>query len=180
MKTISVDLQKRKGKLRLYIIGAVFLIWMLLLSIINLFSHSFNWSATIFGIIIAFVLIGIAMSLFDVYKKKDPKITAESDGETIQFYFSHSLGRSNESSKIKLSDMKRFYLVKKRTRMMLTELSFEFEPIKGIFNEDIDVLPALLDIDGKGINTILNFVGEVAPEIMIGYGGSKFSQLLKN
>lgn len=179
MKSISIDLQKRKGKYRLFIFGLFFSAWMLILTIANLISSGFNWSACIFGILIAFLAIGIGMSLYDVYKKKEPKLTVESDGETIKFYFSHSLGKSNESKRITLANMKRFYLVKKKTRFLLTELSFEFEPKTGIFKEEVDVFPALLDADEKGIQTILNFVGEVAPDINIGYGGSMLSQLFK-
>ncbi len=177
MNTVSIDLKQRKGKFRLFMVGAIFMIWMLLLAIINLVGNGFNWSAICFLIFVGIFLIGIAMSLYDYYKKKNPKLTAESDGETIKFYFSHSLGKSNESSRIKLADMKRFYLVKKRTRLMLTELSFEFEPKSGIFKEKIEVFPELLEADDAGIKTILNFVAEVAPEINIGYGGSMLSQL---
>lgn len=180
MKSVSVDLQRRKAKYWLFIMGLFFSACMLMAGIANLVASGFSWSIGIFILFILLLVIGISMSLYDLFKKKNPKLTVESNGETIQFYFSHALGKSKESKKIKLADMKRFYLVKKRTRFLLTDLSFEFEPKSGIFKEEIDVFPELLDTDENGIRTILNFVGEVAPpDLKIGYGGSILSQLFK-
>lgn len=177
MKKIEVVLQKRTGKFKLYIAGAVFIGWMLVISTVSLVSHEFTWTAAILPGLMLFGAIGIGKSFYDYYMQKDPKLVVTSDGQTMQFYIGHASGNANESDSIKLADMKRFYLVEKKTRYFLKEQSFEFEPKSGIFKEEIDVLPSLSDIDENGVKSVMQFVGEMAPEITLGYYGSLYEKM---
>lgn len=177
MKEIEIALQKRKGKFRLYIVGTIFVSWMLLLAITALISHWFNWSAAIFTGVMLFAEIGLGIGLYDYFVKKDAKLVVASDGQTIQFYIRHSAGTSYKSDDIKLADMKRFYLFEKKTRFLFKEKSFEFEPKSSIFKENIDVFPALSDIDENGVKRVMQFVGENAPEITLGYYGSLYEKM---
>lgn len=177
MKKIEVALQKRTGKFKLYVGGIFFVGWMLILAVSALVSHWFDWSAAVFTGVMLFAAIGIGKGLYDYYTQKDAKLVVTSDGQTMQFYIGHASGNSNESESIKLADMKRFYLVEKKTRYFLKEKSFEFEPKKGIFKEEIDVFPSLSEIDENGVRSVMQFVGEMAPEITLGYYGSIYEKM---
>jgi len=177
MKKIEIALQKRSGKFKLYIAVAIFVAWMLILSVAALISHGFDWSAAVFTGLMVFAAIGVGKALYDYYTQKDAKLVVSSDGQTMQFYINHSTGNSNESDSIKLADMKRFYVVEKKTRYFLKDKSFEFEPKSGIFKENIDVFPSLSDIDENGVKTVMQFVGETAPGITLGYYGSLYEKM---
>jgi len=177
MKKIEIPLQKRTGKYKLYLFGGIFITWMLLLTIGNLVSEGFNWSATIFGGLMLFGAVAIGMALYDYYKQKDPKLTVESDGTIVRFFISHADGQANKSKSIKLENMKRFYLVTKKTRYLIKDKSFEFEPKSGIMKTNIEVFPSLSEIDEAGEAKVMGFMSEVAPELALGYYGSPLANL---
>lgn len=179
MKKIEIPLQKRKNKFRFYMAVTVFMAWMFLLSIGNLLVHGFNGSAAFFGGLMAFGMIAVGMAINDYYKQIDPKLAVESDGVIVRFYISHNTGKANESKNIQIENMKRFYLVTKKTRYFVKDKSFEFEPKSGILKTNVDVFPSLSEIDDEGVQKVLQFMSEVAPEIALGYYGSTFSQLFK-
>jgi hypothetical protein len=180
MKKIEIPLQKRTGKHMLYLAIGIFVFFILLSCIGNLFTSGFNWTATIFGGLMLFGAIAIGMSLSDYYKQKNTNLTVESDGSIVRFYILQNDGKKGESSKsIKLENMKRFYLVTKSTKYFIKDKSFEFEPKSGIIKTNIDVLPSLSDIDDVGVQKIMAFMNEVAPEVDLGYYGSTISQLFK-
>jgi len=159
--------------------GAVFLAWMLLLAIVSLLSKGFDWSAAIFGVVILFCAVAVGMSISDYYKQKEARLVVESDGVIMRFYISHSGGTSNKSKSIKLENMKRFYLVTKKTRYLIKDKSFEFEPKTGVFKTQVEVFPSLSEIDDAGVAKVMEFVGESAPEIVLGYYGSPLARMFK-
>src|SRR6218665_126592 len=99
-KKIEVALQKRTGKFKLYIAGAIFISWILVMSTISLVTNPFTWTATILPGLMLFGTIGIGIALYDYYTQKEARLVASSDGQTMQFYISHSTGTANESEGI--------------------------------------------------------------------------------
>ncbi|HLA55488.1 MAG TPA: hypothetical protein VK623_05285 [Flavobacterium sp.] len=178
MKKIEVPLQKRQGKLILFIVLALFCAWMTVLSVFSLIT-AFSWTPAIVAAILFSCLIGIGISLKKYFGWQNPNLVAESDGNTIRFFISHAAGESSKSEEIKLAGMKRFYQVTK-SRRGIKDTYFEFEPKSGIFKTEVDVLPSLYELNPMTISKIMEFVAEVAPEIMLGYyGGSALGQLFK-
>jgi hypothetical protein len=180
MKKIEVPLGKRSGRFSFYVLISFFIGWLLILAIENMFTKPFSGSSVVLAIIVLGVALAIGIGMYDYITKKEAKLVAESDGETIKFYINSSSGKSYELQPIALSEMGRFYAVEKKARiLMITEKYFQFQPKSGLSKEDINIIPDLFKIDKTGVAQIIQFVGEVAPEITLGYGGSVLSTLFK-
>ncbi|HMI05979.1 MAG TPA: hypothetical protein VK528_00430 [Flavobacterium sp.] len=177
MEKIEIPLQKRNGKFKLYVAVTVFMGWMFVLCIVNLIVKGFDWSPVVMAALLAFGLIAVGIALSDYYKQKNPKLAVESDGIIVRFFIGYDGGTANRSKSIKIENMKRFYLVTKKTRYLIKDKSFEFEPKKGILKTNIEVFPSLSDIDDAGVAKVMEFMGKMAPEIALGYYGSPLAQM---
>lgn len=172
MQKIEISLQKRSGKAMLYTAVGAFFALFILLSVGSVF-HGFNWGTLI--IFLLFLAGGAIVfnALIQYYVYKNVKSVVESDGTIIKFYNTNDAGKVfNESEEFKLAEMARFYVVKKRKRYLMTDLSFEFQPKSGLMSllkEDVDVFPALWEGTENDMKQIMAFVQSVAPEIELGY-----------
>lgn len=179
MEQIAVPLQKRTSKFTLYTIAGSIMAVILAFSTAKLIADGFSGSTAFFSGLLAFGLVAVGMALHDHYKQWHPELVVESDGTSIRFFIRHSMGTSNSSDSIKIGKMKRFYVVEKKTRYLIADRLFAFEPKSGIANTNIDVFPSLAEIDEAGIAKVMDFVGKKAPDMALGYSGPSFVGIFK-
>ncbi|WP_294824591.1 hypothetical protein [uncultured Flavobacterium sp.] len=179
MDKISIPLQKRKGKFILSIFVAVLAGWGFLAALSFTFTTGLTANSGIAGGILFLFLILLFVNFNDLNKLKSGTLTIESDGVIIRFYISYQGGTAKMSEDIKLERMSRFYIVHERRALVMVNKRFEFEPKTLTSVKKIDIFPSLLEINKQGFTKIMNFVGQVAPEIKLGYGGSALSNLIR-
>jgi hypothetical protein len=172
MQKLEISLQKRGGKAIIYV-GAAAVMSLFTLGIIGSMIHQFEWYFLVLFVLFAGGSAVVLNSLVQYFVYKNVKSVTESDGIMIKFYNTSDSGKVfNESEEFKLEEMGRFYVVKKRKRYLMTDLSFEFQPKSGLMSllkEDVDVFPALWEGSEEDMKQIMAFVKSVAPEIELGY-----------
>jgi len=179
MNILEIPLYLRRGKLIFYIFAMSFLTLVLALLGPGLFDAKFDWSVAC-GLLLLLVGMGyMVKSVYDGLLMRKPLLIVAVKDHKIVFYIRHSKGTANASQEIDLSEMQRFYTVKTRSRVLISDISFEFVPKSGYLRKRVDPLPDLLKIDKFDIPRILQFVQEMAPEIATGYDGGVIAQVFK-
>ena len=179
MTKIDVPLRKRTGKLILSIIVAVLAGWGFLAALTYTFTEGLTVNSGVSGGILLVLLILLFSNFNDFNKLKRGTLTVESDGTVIRFYISYEGSTAKMSEDIKIKDMARFYIVHTKRALVMVNKRFDFEEKNGIFPKKIEVFPSLLEINTVGFAQVMNFVGEVAPGIQLGYGGGVFANLMR-
>ena len=176
MQNFEIPLQKRKSKFILYILAAFVCVFAVISFVANMIMKEFSWWNFAIGILFLFGA-GLILSRLYVYvTSKQLKLVIETNGKKMTFYNKNESGKVfNKSEDFKLSNLGKFYVVKERTRYMMTNYSFAFES-KGaktsIFKKEVDAFPSLFEATEDDRNRVLAFVQESAPHIELGYENS--------
>jgi hypothetical protein len=172
MQKVDFLLEKRSAKLMLYLAVALFLVPMSIGLIVGMLSH-FMWLHLVLLGLFGFGDYLIFGALQQYFLYKDVRLVVESDGKTIKFWNTNAAGKVfNASEAFELDKMARFYIVKKRTRYLMTNFSYEFEEKSGLSilsKEEVSVFPALYEASENDRKAVLEFVKSVAPNIALGY-----------
>ena len=179
MEKIDIPLKKQSDKFTMTLVAAALVGMLLATCIYNIFNEGFNLVTGFQVGVVLIIFIAVLMSISDYTKMKDGTLTIESDGVVMRFYISHKTGTANKSNSIRLENMKRFYVVNKKTMFIFTDKMFEFEPKTGITKKRIEVFPSILEIDEAGFNKVMAFVNRVAPQIELGYNGFNLVNMFK-
>lgn len=172
MQKLELILTRRKNKAVLYWLAGVFMVIMVFLCV-GALLHEFEWFELVIGVLFLFGVLWVMNALKNFYFNKEVKLVVESDGETIRFF---NLGDSanifNSIAAIKLSDIKRFYIVQKRTRYFMHNYYFEYESkgtLGSLLKEKVECFPSLFKSDDDGRRQVLAFIKQLNPEIDLGY-----------
>jgi MFS family permease len=172
MQKFDILLQKRSGKLLIYLGAAAFIAPMAIALVGGIF-HEFHWYLLLLAVLVFFGVYLIFGALVEYFFYKDVRLVVESDGQTIKFYNTNSAGKVfNESEEFKLDEMARFYTVEKSTRYLLKNHYFEFEgksSLSLLLKEEVECFPKLYEATGEDRRNVLEFVQSVAPDIQLGY-----------
>ncbi len=169
MQKIEISLQKRTGKMLLYLPMMLLCIVALIGLVKSLVTDStwYYWLLLVIFLIGSFVVVN---GLIQYFLNKEAKLVIESDGQKIKFYNTNDAGKAfNESDEWDLAEFKRFYVVEKTSRFMIKDRSFAFEPKSGLLSTDVDCFPELWEAKQEDIKLVLGFVKSVAPDIELGY-----------
>lgn len=169
MQKIEISLQKRTGKMLLYLPMMLVCIF----AVIGLISSLIAESAWYYWVLLVIFLGGsflVINGLIQYFLNKEAKLVVESDGQKIKFYNINEAGKTfNESDEWDLAEFKRFYVVEKTSRFLIKDRSFAFEPKSGLLTTDVDCFPELWEAKEDEIKLVLGFVKSVAPDIELGY-----------
>ncbi|AWH86168.1 hypothetical protein HYN59_14090 [Flavobacterium album] len=176
---LQIPLRVRKAKLIVFVFAIAAITLILWFTLPSLLANDFTWKTALGGVIFI-VGLGFAIkSLFDGLTMKKPElIVAVKDGIAV-FFIRHAKGIANQSEEITLSEYSRFYTVKSRSRIMITDISFEFVPKSGFLRKKVDPFPELFGIDNYSVSRVLQFIGDAEPGINIGYDGGIISQVFR-
>lgn len=170
MQKIEISLQKRTGKMMLYLP----MMLVCVLAVIGLTKTVIAGAAWYYYIFLVIFLGGsflVINGLIQFFFNKEVKLVVESDGSKIKFYNMNEAGKTfNESDEWNLAEFKRFYMVEKTSRFLIKDRSFAFEPQSGILTTDVDCFPELWEAKGEDdLKSVLAFVKTVAPDMELGY-----------
>lgn len=179
VRKIEIPLRKRWGKLVLYCFFTVLLSLVLVFTSPSLFEKPFNWRIVAGFLLVVAAFSYIAGSVYNGIRIKNPMLVAAIVNGRIAFYIRHANGTANESRELDLDSIARFYVVRTRSRFMISDLSFECVRKQGYLRERIDVIPELYELDRFDIPKVLEFISNEGPHISIGYDGGILGQVLR-
>jgi len=170
MQQTQILLKKRPGKFVLYLIAALFCVFVTLGAVINIITSGFGWFVAGVGVVTLLCLFFVISGLAQYFSNSAVWLVAESNGETLVFFNKNQAGKVfNKSEEIKLAPIKRFYIIKKRTRYFSDNYAFGYHTGKILGREEISAFPPLFEATQADMNNVLMFVKTVRPEIELGY-----------
>lgn len=169
MQKFELSLQKRPGKMMLYLPMMIICV-LILIGLIGAMINEFHWYYLVLLLLAAAGSFIVVNGLIQYFFNKEVKLIVESDGNKIKFYNTNESGKTfNESDEWDLAEFKRFYIVQKKNRFMMVDSSFAFAPKSGLLSTDVDAFPELWDTTEDGLKSVLGFVKANAPDIELGY-----------
>ena len=182
MKKLEIELHKRKGKFKVYLLASFCGVFCLLIFGLQLLKSDFHWWLAALGVLFLRVTIVLVYRIIIYLKSNQMKMVVQFDGEKIHFYSHNELGNVFNSSDYIDSELIVQMYIKEQTRYLMHNYKYVYEG-KGVktsmFKEEIEAFPALFEASEDDRNTVLEFVQDCLPDASLDYAFSWQNELQK-